>query len=214
MHLVALLQSPQDRDGVLDRRLIHVHRLEAPLQRRVLLNVLSVLVQRGSADRAQLAARQRRLQEVGGVDRALRGTRSDQGVQLVDEEDDLALRILDLLQHRLEPVFELPAVLGPGHQGAQVERDHPLVLQPLGHVAGGDALGQALGDRGLPHSGLADQDRVVLGAPAQHLDDPPDLLVAADDRVELPAACEIGEVAPVLLQRLVLPFRVGVGDAL
>ena len=66
------------------------HRLEAPLQRRVLLDVLAVLVERGRADRAQLAAGQHRLQQVGGVDRAFGGAGADDRVQLVEEEDDLA----------------------------------------------------------------------------------------------------------------------------
>ncbi len=41
-----------------------------------------------------------------------------------------------------------------------------------------------------------------------------DLLVAADDRIDLAFARELGEVAPVLLERLVLALRVSVGDAL
>ena len=94
VHLVALLQPAQDRDRVLDRRLADEHRLEAPLQRRVLLDVLAVLVERGRADRAQLAAREHRLEQVGGVDRALGGARADDRVQLVDEQDDPALGLL------------------------------------------------------------------------------------------------------------------------
>ena len=66
----------------------------------------------------------------------------------------------------------------------------------------------------LPTPGLADQHRVVLGAAAEHLDDPADLLVAADDRVELARARRVGEVAPVLVERVVLVLGVGVGDAL
>src|SRR5215475_5621294 len=42
--------------------------------------------------------------------------------------------------------------------------------QGLGHVAGHDALGEALDDRGLADAGLADEHRVVLGTPGQHLD--------------------------------------------
>ena len=66
--------------------------------------------------------------------------------------------------------------------------DDALVLQPLGHVAADDALRQPFDDRGLADAGLADQHRVVLGAARQHLDDAADLLVAADDRVELALA--------------------------
>ena len=52
VHFVALLEPAQDRDGRLDARLGDQHRLEAPLQRRVLLDVLAILVERGRADRS------------------------------------------------------------------------------------------------------------------------------------------------------------------
>ena len=92
MDLVALAQAAQDRDRLLDRGLVHVHRLEAALERGVLLDVLAVLVERGGADRVQLAARQHGLEQVRGVHRALGRARTDDGVQLVDEQDDLARR--------------------------------------------------------------------------------------------------------------------------
>ena len=106
------------------------HRLEAPLQGGVLLHVLAVLVQRGGADRAQLAAGEHGLEHVGGVHRALGGARADHGVHLVDEEDDLALGVGDLLEHRLEALLELAAVLGAGDQGADVQGDDRLSLRP------------------------------------------------------------------------------------
>ena len=107
-----------------------------------------------------------------------------------------------------------PRYLVPATMRAEVEREHALVLEPLGHVAGGDALRDALDDGGLADAGLADEHRVVLGAPRQHLDDAADLLVAADHRVELALARHLGEVARVLLERLVLALGVLVGDAL
>ncbi len=103
-----------------------------------------------------------------------------------------------------------PAVLGPGHHGPDVQGDHPLVLEALGHVAGHDALGQSLGDGRLAHSRLADEHRVVLGPAAEHLDDPADLIVAPDHRVEFAPAGQIGEVAAEAFQSLVLLLGVGV----
>ncbi len=94
------------------------HRLEAPLQRRVLLDSLAVLVQRRRPDATQLAARQHRLQEVGRVDRAFGGPGPDDGVELVEEEDDLSLRLLHLAQHRFQPLLELAAVFGARQQRA------------------------------------------------------------------------------------------------
>ena len=214
VHLVALLEAAQDRDRVLDARLADVHRLEAPLERRVLLDVLAVLVQRRRADRAQLAARQRRLEHVRGVDRPLGPAGADDRVQLVDEEDDLAVALGDLLEHGLEPVLELAAVLGAGDQRADVEGDQPLVLQRLGDVAVDDAPRQPLDDRGLADARLADEHGVVLRAPREHLHHAADLLVPADHRVELAAARLLGQVAPEAQQRLVLLLRVLVGDAL
>ena len=123
-------------------------------------------------------------------------------------------RVGDFLQHGLQPLLELAAVLRAGDERAHVERDDPLVLQPLGHVAADDALRQPFDDRRLADAGLADQHRVVLGAARQHLDDAADLLVAADDRIELALARELGQVAAVALERLVLAFGILVGDAL
>jgi hypothetical protein len=52
MGLVARLQAAQDHAGLLGRGLIDLHGLEAPLQGRVLLDMLAVLVKRRSADDA------------------------------------------------------------------------------------------------------------------------------------------------------------------
>ena len=151
----------------------------------------------------QLAASEHRLEHVAGVHRALRGAGADDGVQLVDEQQDPSLRGLDLLQHGLEPLLELAAVLGAGEERAHVEGEHGLVLQPLGHVAAHDPLREALHDRRLADAGIADEHRVVLGLARQDLDHAADLGVAADHRVE-PSQAGLGdEVAPVLLERLV-----------
>ena len=137
------------------------------------------------------------------VDGALGRARADDRVQLVDEEDDLALGGLDLVEHGLQPLLELAAVLGAGEQRADVERPDALALQALGHVARDDALREPLDDRGLADAGVADQHRVVLRAAREHLDHAPDLLVAADHRVELALLGARGQVAAELLERLV-----------
>ena len=189
VHLVALLEPAQDADRVLDRGLADEHLLEAALQRGVLLDVLAVLVEGGGPDHAQLAAGEHGLDHVAGVHGGLPGgAGADDRVQLVDEGDDLPLGVGDLLQHGLEPLLELAAVLGAGDHRAQVERHQPLALEALGDVAGDDALGEPLDDRRLADAGLADQHRVVLGAAGQHLDDAADLGVPADDRVDLALA--------------------------
>ena len=51
-----------------------------------------------AADTAELAARERRLQHVRRIHRSLGGTRADQRVELVDEQDRAPFRVLDLLE--------------------------------------------------------------------------------------------------------------------
>lgn len=59
--LVALLEAAEDGNGVLNGRLIDLHGLEAPFERRVLFDVLAVLIERRCTDAMQLAACQHRL---------------------------------------------------------------------------------------------------------------------------------------------------------
>ena len=129
-------------------------------------------------------------------------------MQLVDEQNDLARGLLHFLQHRLQPLLKLAAELRARDQRAHVERHHFLVLQPLRHVAADDALRQALHNGRLAHARLANQHRIVLRPPRQHLDHPPDLFVAPDHRIELALRRQLRQVAAVPLQRLVSVLRI------
>ena len=87
-------------------------------------------------------------------------------------------------------LLQRAAVLGAGHHGAEVENQHALAAQGLGHVAGDDLLGEALGDGGvLPTPGSL-ISAGFLARRLEHLDDALDLGVAADDRVEPALDCE------------------------
>ncbi len=210
--LITLAQSLEDLDGVGDRRLVDLDLLEAPLERRVALQVLPVLVHRRRADRLDLAAGERRLQDRGGIDGALGSAGADEVVQLVDEQDDVAA-LGDLLHHLLQPLLELAAVLRAGDQCGQVERVDLLVLQELGDLALGDARGEPLDDGGLADPRLADEHRVVLGAPGEDLHDPLDLGLAPDHGVELGLGGKLGQVAAELVEQLrgLLPLAARAG---
>ena len=201
VHLVALLEAAEDSDGVLDGGGLHEHRLEPALQGGVLLDVLAELVQRRGADHAQLAAGEHGLEHIGCVHGALGGTGADDGVHLVDEGDDAAVGCLDLVERGLETLFELAAVLRTRDHGTEIQGHESLVLETLRHVTVDDPLGETFGDGRLADAGLTDEHRVVLGAAGENLDHPPDLLVTADDRIELALRGELDQIPPVLLQR-------------
>ena len=201
MRLVAVAQPAQDLHGVLGRRLLDADLLEAPLERGVALEVLAVLVERRRADRLELAAGERRLQDRGRVDRALGGARADEIVELVDEQDDVAA-LGDLLHHLLQALLELAAVLRAGDQRGQVERVDLLVLQQVRHLVRADAGGEALDDGGLADTRLADQNGVVLRAAREDLHHALDLGLPADDGVELALGGELRQVAAELVEEL------------
>ena len=195
--LVGRTHALEDLDRLFDGRLFHQDRLEAPLQRRVAFDVLAILVQRRRADALQLAARQRRLQDVGRVHAAAGRAGADQHVHLVDEQDGVGVG--DFFDDLLEALFELAAIHRARHQRADVEQQHALVDQRLGHVAVDDALRQPLDDGRLADARLADQRRVVLGAAAENLDHALDLLLAADHRIELAFLGARGQIEAQLI---------------
>ena len=135
-------------------------------------------------------------------------------MQLINEEDDLALALLYLVQNALQALLELAAVLCTGHQSAHVQAEHDAVLQVLGHIAPDDTLGQTLGDGRLADARLTDEAGVVLGLTGQDADDVPDLLIAADDGVQLLLAGQIDQILTVLLEGIVGVLGVIVGHAL
>src|ERR1051326_2144008 len=198
--LVAVLHADQDLDRFALAGRIDLDRLEPALERPILFDVLAILRGRRRADAADLAAAQRRFQDVRGVQRTFRGTGADERVQLVDEDDDV--RVVGQLFHdRLEALFELTAVLRPRHDERDVERENPLVRQEVRHVAVDNLLGETLDDSRLADARLADEHGVVLRAAAQHLLDALELMLAADERIELILHRRLGEVAAELRQQ-------------
>ena len=86
--------------------------------------MLAILVQGGGADTVEFAARQRGLQHVGRIGSSFGGAGSNDGVEFVDEEDDLSLGLVDFAQNGLQAIFEFAAVLGAGDQSPDVEGAH------------------------------------------------------------------------------------------
>src|SRR4029434_2884778 len=99
------------------------------------------------------------------------GACTNQRVQLIDEEDDLPLRVFDFLQHGFQTIFELTTIFRAGQHGPEVKPYDALVLQNLRNVAGNDSLRESFYDGGLTNAGLTNQHRIVLGTARQNLHD-------------------------------------------
>ena len=206
MLLVLRGRSAEDPRRVRRRRLAHQHRNEAPLQRRIRLDVLLELVVRGGADAGKLAARERRLQLIGRILRSLAGgSGADQHVKLVDEDDEAAVGALHLVLDPDQAFAERAAQLRSGHQATHVELEENA-------VAAEHAQREAFDDGGLANPGLADEHRIVRPALAEDVEELLGLALAAHCGIELSFDRQGGEVARMggeerLFARVQRPWR-------
>ena len=213
-YFVALLQTAQDGDGVLHCRLVYHNRLETALQRRIFLDVLPVFIQRRGADTVQLASGQHGFEHISGVHGAVRLACAHDGMELIDKQDDLPVAVLHFLQNRFQTFLELAPVLRAGYQRAHVKGEDGLLFQSLRHVAADDPLRQSFHHCGLADARFADEDRVVLCLPGKDADHIADLLVTADDRIELLIPGTLHQILSVFIQRIVSHFRIVAGHPL
>ena len=206
VQLILLFDAAQDRDRVFDRWLFDHQGLKPTGKGSVFLDIFAIFIERCRAHAMQLAARQRRLDQIGRIHRAVAFAGADERVHFVDEQDDLASGGLDLFQDGFDSLFKLATIFRASDQRAHVQSHQLFVLKAFGHVAIDDPQGQALGNRRLADARLADQDRIVLGATRENLHGAADFLVAADDRVNLALLGGLGEIARVFLQRVIALF--------
>jgi hypothetical protein len=165
-------------------RFLDFHHLEPPRQSSVLFKVAFVLGPGGRSDGPQFAARQRRLQQIRRIILTCRSARTYQRVGLVDEQNDWLRAGLDRCDHRLEPVLEFASHAGAGLQQPQIERPDGDPSKSRRYIARCDPRGKPLDHGGLPNAGLAGQDRVVLAATRQNIDDLTYFEIASQDRID------------------------------
>ena len=124
-------------------------------------------------------------------------------MHLVDEEDCVA-HLAHIIQQALDAAFKLSAELGTRHQRGHIEQVQLLALQHSRDVAVGQPLCNALGDGGLADTRLTDQAGIIFSAAVENLDDALDLLVPADDPIDLAVLCLESQVLTVGVEEFIL----------
>ena len=208
IHLIALLESSQDRDRVLNSRFIYHDGLESSLQRSILFDVLSVLLESCRADAVQFAPCQHGFEHISGIHCAFRFACAHNGVKLVDKEYDLAVTLAHILQYGFKSLLEFTSVFCPCYQGAHIEGKDFLVFESFRHIALSDTLCKPLNNCCLADSGLTDQNGVILGLPGQNTYHISDLRVPSDDRIEFLVPRLSDEFLAVFGQSVISRLRV------
>ena len=193
MVLVAVLDVFQYMCGLFGIGCLYQYLLETAFQCTIFFDGFAVFVQCGGAYALYLSACQCRFQHIGSIHRPCSRTCSNDGVYLIDEEDDIGV-FLQLIEYRAQALLELSAILGAGHHGSHVEHHYTLVEEDARHLLLYDAQCQSLYDGRFAHARLADEHGIVLLAAAQNLCNAFNFLFASDDGVEFSFGSRLGHV--------------------
>ena len=174
--------------------------LETSFKRLVLLEVLLVLLQSRRSDRPQFASRQRRFEYVGSIHGAFALSCAHKCVNLINEQDYLSVALDNLVDNGFQPFLELAFVFSAGNERAHIERENPLCLKILRHIASDDSVRKTFGYRSFSCTRLTYEYRVVLCPSAENLQHTPYLVVTSDDGVQLAASRLLVQVYRILLQ--------------
>ena len=192
MDFIPLSKAFHDLDGFFFGWFLDLNRLESSLKSSVLFDVLSELVLSRRTDALEFSASEGRLHDVRSINCAFCCAGSDKGMKLVDEEDDLAVRLANFFHNLLHALFEFASILGSGDKASQVEGDDSLVLEKIRNISAHDSKGEAFCNRGLSNTWVADETRVVLGPSAEDLHHALDFVLSTDDGVEFAISGKLG----------------------
>ena len=206
VRLVAVTKAVQNRQRILLGRLIYRHRLEPALQSRILFDVFSVFVDGGRTDQLNFAPGKLRLENVGGINGAFRSSRTDDVMNFVNKQDYVSLTG-DLLQNFFDSFLKIAPVFGSCQHGGQVKGYDPLILDGFRHFSGNDFFREPFHNGGLAHTRLADQAGVILCAAGENLNDPLNLLIPPDNRIEGIVSGLFGEILAIFGDGLGFGFR-------
>ena len=129
-------------------------------------------------------------------------------MELVDEQDGSAVPH-QLFQQVFQPLLKIAPVFGARYKTCHIQRQQPPPLQRSGHLPGGNAQRQTLGQRRFAHARLANQTGVVFLAAAQDFHHAVQLRFPAEHRVQLPLGGAAGQIAAIFIAGAAAPGDAG-----
>ena len=193
MVLVAVLDVLEDGDGVFGTRRLKCDALETTVKGSVLFNGLSELVDGGGSNALYLAACQGRFEDVCSVERTRSPSGTDDGMDFVDEENNLAV-VLQFINEASQPFFKLSAVLCTSDERCHIQGNDAFVGNRMGNIPLDYPLCQSFDKGGFSDSGLSDEDGIVFLSSGKYLCRTLYFAATAYNGVEHPIACSLRKV--------------------
>ena len=166
MVFVAFLKATEYGYGTQFVRLVYHYFLETTFKSLIFLKIFLILVERGGADTAQLAAGKSRLKNIGGIHGSLAFSCTYESMDFVNKQYNVAVGLCDFIHDGLETFFKFTFIFCTGHKRSHIQRVNLLVFQILRHIATHYTMGKPLGNSGLSGTRLTNQHRIVLCAAA------------------------------------------------
>ena len=198
-YFVAFSQTTKDGDGVFYRWLIYHNRLETTFQGSVLLNILTVFIQRGRADTVKLTTSKHWLQHIAGIHCTIRLTCTYDQVKLINKQDDLTFALFHLFQNCFQTFLKFTTVFGTCYQCAHIQGKNFLILQCFRNISRYNSLCKTFHSGCFTNTRFTDENRIVLGLTGKNTDHIPDLTVTSNDRIQLLASCLFHKIFAIFI---------------
>ena len=162
----------------------------------------------------QFTTCQHRFQHIARIQGTVRLAGTDDGVQLINKQNDLSVAILHIIQYGFQTFLKFTSVFCAGYQCAHIQCEDLLVLQSLRYITFYNTLCQSFHHGGLTNTGFTDQYRVILRLTGQNTHHITDLAVSSDDGIQLLVSRFLHQILTVFFQCIIGCFRVVTGDSL
>ena len=162
----------------------------------------------------QLASGKHGLEHIARIHTALRLARANDGMQLINEQNNLSFAVLHILQHRFQTLLKFTPVFGTGNQRTHIQGKYLLILQSLRDIPPDYPLRQAFHHSCFTDAGFTDEHGVILRLSGQNTDDVAYLRISADHRIQLLVSGLLHQILAVFFQRVISGLRVIAGNSL
>ena len=88
--------------------------------------MFAIFIESCRANHMQLAARQRRLEDIGCIHRTFRGASANQQVQFINKKNDVTL-FFDFSNYLFQPILEFTAIFSTGDHRRHIQHNHAAI---------------------------------------------------------------------------------------
>ena len=186
--LIILNDSSQNLNRLSNRRLIHADRLETTFKRGILFDILAVFGKGGCTDYLNFTTGKRRFENIRSAHRAFRVTSTDEGMYLIDKQDNITL-CTDFVNQSFNAALKLSSELGTRNQCGHIQQIDFLIQQTERYISRNNLLSNSFRNCRFTDTGFTNQTGIILLTAGQNLFHPVNFLITTDNPVHLATFC-------------------------